>query len=444
MCMQGMKMFLCVCGKGSIIKMNAKQNNNVINHTLKYEAAAQTQDSLATARVIFNNMGVALPTGNMKEVCETIKTDNYMGWKSCTMQEAKEAADQGIAAIGISENRVVVLAATDVEETVAETAGVLTFSENTSAYAVSDLSYYAYTYGATGGCGSTVVTGNYNDRYTYELVHTFGFSDTVAKLIRSLYEKVDDKFSSEDELVRAWKCARLLSVFVYDGLAWDNVAASVVSLEKAQDYFTGTLGYTVLEYTSMKKTIKTQHDDTLTPDFAHMQYALAARLAYKLSKEGYSFPLGFINIDEDVSYMGGWLGDAVLIENGTTSLKDDDYCADLDAENIYRAIVNRKNSINAINTYYGGLTVCNNRAHKFLSYISYATIQKKVFDYLIDMNLTVLRNSAIQNGDINAANYYLTLINDEQYHFDEIKKKYSDTYNFLFSLKNRKAYIEKY
>ena len=63
--------------------MNKQQYNNVIENTLKHEQSAQTDDSLATARAIFNNMGVALPQGDIKTVYETIKTDNYMGWKSC-------------------------------------------------------------------------------------------------------------------------------------------------------------------------------------------------------------------------------------------------------------------------------------------------------------------------------------------------------------------------
>ena len=41
-------------------------------------------------------MGVALPQGYVKTVYETIKTDNHMGWKSCTMQEAQAAADRGV------------------------------------------------------------------------------------------------------------------------------------------------------------------------------------------------------------------------------------------------------------------------------------------------------------------------------------------------------------
>ena len=126
--------------------MNKKQYNNVIDYTLKHE---QTEDSLATARAIFDNMGVALPQGDMKTVYETIETGNYMGWAPCTMQEAQATADNGTAAIGISEDRIVVLSATDEEEPVAQTASVMTLSENTSAYAVDGLQYYTYGNGKT-------------------------------------------------------------------------------------------------------------------------------------------------------------------------------------------------------------------------------------------------------------------------------------------------------
>ncbi len=126
--------------------MNKKQYNNVIKNTLKHE---QTDDSLSTARAIFDNMGVALPQGDIKTVYETISTDIYMGWKSCTMQEAQAAADNGIVAIGISEDRIVVLSANDEEQPVAQTASVMSLDENISAFAVDGLQYYSYGYGGT-------------------------------------------------------------------------------------------------------------------------------------------------------------------------------------------------------------------------------------------------------------------------------------------------------
>lgn len=115
------KKFLQKCGEGGKINMNKKQYNNIIVNTLKHE---HTEDSLSAARAVFN-MGVALPGGDMKEVFETVKTDNYMGWKSCTMEEAQAAANNGTAAIGISDSKIVVLAADDAEEPIESTANVL-------------------------------------------------------------------------------------------------------------------------------------------------------------------------------------------------------------------------------------------------------------------------------------------------------------------------------
>ena len=152
--------------------MNKKQYNNVIENTLKHEQSAQTEDSLSTARAIFDNMGVALPQGDIKTVYDTIKTDNYMGWKSCTMQEAQAAADNGTAAIGISEDRIVVLAATVEEDPVEETVSVMSLDENTSAFSVAGLEYYSYSYGTTGGS-------------------TTGSGGSIPTIYRSLYGSIE-------------------------------------------------------------------------------------------------------------------------------------------------------------------------------------------------------------------------------------------------------------
>ena len=143
--------------------MNKKHYNNVIDWTLKHDRAAQTEDSLATARAIFKNMGVALPNGSMQEVYDTIKTNKYMGWRACTMQQAQKAANKGTAAIGINKDRMVILSATDEEEPVTATASVMTLSENTSAYSVTGLEYYSYSCCTTcQNCGGDIETGTHN------------------------------------------------------------------------------------------------------------------------------------------------------------------------------------------------------------------------------------------------------------------------------------------
>ena len=142
--------------------MNKKQYNNVIENTLKNDQTAQTNDSLSVARAIFNNMGVALPQGDIKTVYRIISTNDYMGWRECSAEEAQDAANEGVAAIGISEDKIVVLSAKDEEQPVTQTASVMTLNGNTSAYAVCDLEYYK------NSCGTTtkVIVNGWLDLYT--------------------------------------------------------------------------------------------------------------------------------------------------------------------------------------------------------------------------------------------------------------------------------------
>ena len=79
---------------------------------------------------------------------------------------------------GISKDRIVVLSANNEEQPVEQTASVMTLDENASAFAAEGMRYYSYS------CGGNVDIGNYNDRDTYELVQTFGFTNEVAMLIR--------------------------------------------------------------------------------------------------------------------------------------------------------------------------------------------------------------------------------------------------------------------
>lgn len=125
--------------------MNKEQYNNVIKHTLKYEQSAQSEDSLSVARAIFDNMGVALPQGDIKTVYETIKTNDYMAWRSCTMQAAQAAVNEGVAAIGINSDKIIVIAAIDEEQRMFQTASVMTISPNTNLAFTHDIFFFGYT-----------------------------------------------------------------------------------------------------------------------------------------------------------------------------------------------------------------------------------------------------------------------------------------------------------
>lgn len=324
---------------------------------------------------------------------------------------------------------------------------------------------YAVDWNENGKRDECTVTVTVITPYEKRLQDLAGFSNDASALILKLYNKVDNIFTSENALQKAWRCARVLSEFYYDFISygvinqWDDVAGSVTTNENRKTYFMNTLGYTESEYITLQNSLldnkenANKYHDII--DFTHMQYALAARLAYTLDEDKFASNLfsGLytgnygIYTDEDISYLGGWLGDAVLTKiygQGTTAMKNEDYMADLDAENIYRLIIQGKSSIDAMNEYYSGMTSANNRANIFLRYIPYSTVKQKIFYELIDAQLYKFMENASSQGEIGMMLYWSNLINNEQYHFDEIKIHYPDTYNFLKSLENRQLTMGQY
>lgn len=76
-----------------------------------------------------------------------------------------------------------------------------------------------------------------------------------------------------------------------------------------------------------------------------------------------------------------------------------------------------------------------------MRYISYAKVEEMVFYELIDRDLALYMSEAAEQGNTFLVKYYQDLLNDNQYHWDTIKKSYPDTYNFLYSLKKGLANI---
>lgn len=123
--------------------MNKKQYNNIIKHTLENEIKNSDSDNLENIRKIFKNMGVALPVGNLKEVNEALKSEDFMGWRSCTAEEAKAAANNGTAAIGISDTKISLLAA-DEENSFLNNETILSVNENFSNILGNNIGYFTY------------------------------------------------------------------------------------------------------------------------------------------------------------------------------------------------------------------------------------------------------------------------------------------------------------
>ena len=98
--------FLTICCKGGIIYMNKEQYNDIIKNTLDNDSVENCESNLSTVKNILNKMGIPLPNGNLQDVFNILQTNNYMGWRLCTLQEAQFLASNGVPAIGISKNRI--------------------------------------------------------------------------------------------------------------------------------------------------------------------------------------------------------------------------------------------------------------------------------------------------------------------------------------------------
>lgn len=267
----------------------------------------------------------------------------------------------------------------------------------------------------------------YVDHYFWKLITEFGFSKSEALMVREFYDRVKSTYLYESNSQIAWRYTRLLGGFVYnDGtigqFKWNDVAGSAITGGVSEEqYFVNTLGMTSTAYSTLKSAVKNQHNvanaGNAENDFAHCMITLSSRLSYKLDKDGI-FSNIFYGDDENVSFLAGWLGDATLKgSNNLTSFGNDDYHADLDAENIYQKIISGYSFTEAANEYYDQLSPLTTRADIFLTHIEYSTVQSLVFEELYHTNTVSM---------------------------ETLKTDYPDTYNFLMSLSHGDSSIVNY
>lgn len=283
------------------------------------------------------------------------------------------------------------------------------------------------------------------------LREVYGFSAADARLICLVYDRVDSLYASETSFRRSWISARLIGGLYYNenyigttwNFLWNQIAGEVFSSSE-QTYFVNVLGFSPAQYIQLSQAVVEEHRDQNTLDFAHMQMALAARLAYQIDEHEYGADIMSTFVGEDISYLGGWLGDAVLDDGNGTSMGNDDYCSDLDAENVFRRIIDGYSLQDAFRLYYNSLSVQNNRANVFLSYISYDLAKNKIFYYLVDAELYYLKDQALANREYGLVEIYQGWLFNEQYHWNKLRIEYPDTYCFLLSLRDGRATIGDY
>lgn len=88
--------------------MTASQYKNVIEWSL-YLNRGKNDEPIIVARKIFNNLGVALPQGDFKKILSVLKKDNYMGWRTCSAEEANKFADIGVPTMAMDETRLFII-----------------------------------------------------------------------------------------------------------------------------------------------------------------------------------------------------------------------------------------------------------------------------------------------------------------------------------------------
>ena len=124
--------------------MNKTQYNSIIYGTVNQEPHLQ---GLELIRKICDNMGVALPHGDCEAILTTLRTNNYMGWRRCSITEAKQAINNGTATIAISENNIAIIAAENNDLSTVENNGIIIIvNEVTPALEVVGMEFYAYNY----------------------------------------------------------------------------------------------------------------------------------------------------------------------------------------------------------------------------------------------------------------------------------------------------------
>jgi len=122
--------------------MNKTQYNGIIYGTVEQESNLQ---GLELLRKICDNMGVALPHGDCAAILTTLRTNNYMGWRRCSITEAKEYVENGTATIAVSANNVAIISA-DTNSNSTDSGIIMTANEVTPALEVVGMEFYTYNY----------------------------------------------------------------------------------------------------------------------------------------------------------------------------------------------------------------------------------------------------------------------------------------------------------
>lgn len=78
--------------------------------------AQQTNDCISVVRKILNNCDAEFPYGDCRGILAELSENNFSQWRSCTYEDAEKFADEGVPAVGVNEERMILIAPNDGEK----------------------------------------------------------------------------------------------------------------------------------------------------------------------------------------------------------------------------------------------------------------------------------------------------------------------------------------
>ena len=95
--------------------MTRNQYKNIIKWTLRNKPEYASEDTYSTTKEILSNCGVPFPSEGQENAVEVLRSGEYMGWSECSAEQARQAANEGIAAVGINTEQILVIEPDDDE-----------------------------------------------------------------------------------------------------------------------------------------------------------------------------------------------------------------------------------------------------------------------------------------------------------------------------------------
>ena len=171
-------------------------------------------------------------------------------------------------------------------------------------------------------------------------------------------------------------------------------------------------------------------------DFAHQQITTSSIFVTEINKNGLlvNAYLGGVGKREQ---MAGWPGDATIYgkQGEPASFGNDDYMADLDAENIGDMVRNEGFTyIEAVEDYYGSCLLKRNRAKIFLEKNDFKEIKRAIYDRTVFIELVDKKSYTNVHEELMQLDELYKYENESSW-LKILKDRAPDSYNFIRSLK---------